>query len=68
MTQVLYHPSVSFWTKMRFPLMRNNILPADVQPVIDLLQQPDPRLTSGPKVLEFEEAWSGWPVFHTLFL
>jgi len=45
---------------MRFPLMRNNILPSDVRPVIELLQQPDPRLTAGPKVLEFEEAWSKW--------
>jgi len=45
---------------MRFPLMRNNILSSDVEPVIELLKQADPRLTAGSKVLEFEEAWSKW--------
>jgi len=40
--------------------MRNNILPEDVAPVIELLQQCDPRLTAGPSVLEFEKSWSNW--------
>jgi len=45
---------------MRFPLMRNNILPSDLETVINLLQEPDPRLTSGSRVFEFEQAWSDW--------
>ena len=45
---------------MKFPLMRNNILSNDLLPVIELLKQKDPRLTSGPKVKEFENLWSKW--------
>ena len=45
---------------MKFPLMQNNILSNDLIPVIDLLKQKDPRLTSGPKVKEFESLWSRW--------
>ena len=45
---------------MKFPLMKNNILESDLSPVIDLLQEKDPRLTSGSKVREFEELWSKW--------
>lgn len=45
---------------MKFPLMRNNILPADLEDVIKLLRQEDPRLTSGARVQEFEQAWSQW--------
>ena len=45
---------------MKFPLMKNNILDTDLKPVVDLLQSFDPRLTSGEKVAEFEEAWSRW--------
>ena len=45
---------------MKFPLMKNNILETDLKPVIDLLQSVDPRLTSGGKVAEFEDAWSKW--------
>ena len=45
---------------MKFPLMRNNILSNDLIPVIELLKQTDPRLTSGPKVKEFENLWSKW--------
>tara|TARA_B100000242_G_scaffold285885_1_gene250823 strand:- start:552 stop:1721 length:1170 start_codon:yes stop_codon:yes gene_type:complete len=40
--------------------MRNNILKNDLLPVIDLLKEDEPKLTSGPKVLEFEEKWSSW--------
>ena len=40
--------------------MQNNILPEDLQSVIELLQQKDPRLTSGPRVAEFEKSWSEW--------
>ena len=45
---------------MKFPLMRNNISESDLSPVIALLREKDPRLTSGPKVNEFEELWSQW--------
>ena len=45
---------------MKFPLMKNNLLKQDLSPVIELLMQKDPKLTSGPKVSEFEKAWSEW--------
>lgn len=45
---------------MKYPLMRNNIRPEDLQAVIELLQQKDPQLTSGARVKEFEERWSEW--------
>lgn len=43
------------------PLMSNNIDRNDVNEVIKFLQQdPIPQLTNGPKVREFEAAWSEW--------
>lgn len=45
---------------MKFPLMRNNILREDLDAVIEHLKQDDPILTNGPKVREFEAAWSEW--------
>ena len=45
---------------MKFPLMKNNLLQEDLKPVIELLMDKDPKLTAGPKVKEFEEAWSEW--------
>lgn len=45
---------------MKFPLMRNNILREDLDTVIEHLKQDDPILTNGPKVREFEAAWSKW--------
>tara|TARA_Y100001968_G_scaffold189641_1_gene173789 strand:+ start:6886 stop:8070 length:1185 start_codon:yes stop_codon:yes gene_type:complete len=45
---------------MKYPLMQNNILQSDLEPVINLLKEKDPRLTSGQKVREFEEKWSKW--------
>lgn len=45
---------------MKFPLMKNNILEQDLFPVIELLKQKDPKLTSGPIVDSFEKAWSNW--------
>ena len=45
---------------MKFPLMRNNILREDLDAVIEHLKQDDPILTNGPKVAEFEAAWSNW--------
>src|SRR5262249_19546936 len=43
-----------------WPLMKNNILRADLDRVCDLLQQPDPVLTQAVHVRAFEEEWSGW--------
>lgn len=45
---------------LKYPLMRNNILRADLDAVIAHLQQDDPILTNGPKVRAFEDAWSQW--------
>lgn len=45
---------------MKFPLMRNNILRADLDAVIEHLKQADPILTNGPNVREFEKEWSQW--------
>ena len=40
--------------------MRNNITHEDLKEVINYLNQPDPILTNGPKVQQFEQAWSKW--------
>ena len=45
---------------MKFPLMKNNIQAQDLEPVIQLCNQNDPKLTSGPSVKEFERQWSDW--------
>ena len=45
---------------MKLPLMRNNIHREDLDAVIEHLKQDDPTLTNGPKVREFEAAWSKW--------
>ena len=45
---------------MKFPLMKNNILETDLSPVISLLKEKDPKLTSGPNVKKFEDLWSEW--------
>lgn len=44
----------------RWPLMSNNISREDLDILIDYLKQDNPRLTHGPKVIEFEELWSKW--------
>lgn len=46
--------------KISWPLMRNNITHEDLKEVINYLNQPDPILTNGPKVQQFEQAWSKW--------
>jgi CDP-6-deoxy-D-xylo-4-hexulose-3-dehydrase len=47
--------------KFDLPLMDDNITKEDVQSVIDFLSQENiPKLTNGPKVLEFEKKWSEW--------
>lgn len=52
------------------PLMSNNITRADADAMIDFLkQEPLPQLTNGPKVKEFEQAWSKWlGVEYSLFV
>ncbi len=45
---------------MKYPLIRNNFSRSDLDSVIALLRTDDPRLTNGPKVLEFEKAWNDW--------
>ena len=40
--------------------MSNNITRADLDLLIDYLKQHDPKLTHGPKVMEFESEWSKW--------
>lgn len=46
---------------MKIPLMDNNITKKDIQCLIDFLSCEEiPKLTNGPKVLEFEEKWSKW--------
>ena len=46
--------------KIKFPLMRNNILRCDLNEIIRYLKKQDPILTNGKKVREFEEKWSKW--------
>lgn len=53
---------------LNIPLMSNNILLEDKESMIEFLRTSD-RLTNGPKVQEFEQAWSNWlGVKHTLFV
>jgi CDP-6-deoxy-D-xylo-4-hexulose-3-dehydrase len=40
--------------------MVNNITREDLELLIEYLNQDDPKLTHGPKVREFENAWSEW--------
>jgi len=43
------------------PLMNDNIDKEDIRSVIDFLSQDKiPKLTNGPKVIEFESAWGNW--------
>jgi len=44
---------------LNIPLMQNNIDKDDINILVDFLQSSD-RFTNGPKVREFEEAWSEW--------
>lgn len=43
------------------PLMEDNIDRTDINSLVDFLNQPQiPKLTNGPKVIEFENAWGNW--------
>ena len=47
--------------KFYLPLMSDNIDKEDVNALIDFLSQDQiPKLTNGPKVIEFENAWGEW--------
>ena len=47
--------------KYFLPLMNDNIDKEDIQCVVDFLSQDQiPKLTNGPKVVEFENAWGEW--------
>jgi CDP-6-deoxy-D-xylo-4-hexulose-3-dehydrase len=54
------NPMRSTAPRLRWPLMKNNILREDLDRVCDLLQQKDPVLTQSVHVRAFEEEWSGW--------
>jgi dTDP-4-amino-4,6-dideoxygalactose transaminase len=46
-------------SKFTLPLMSDNISKEDISSVIDFLSQDKiPKLTNGPKVVEFEQKWS----------
>ncbi len=46
--------------ELNWPLMKNNITRADLDTLIDFLQQDDPILTQSTQVREFEREWSEW--------
>jgi CDP-6-deoxy-D-xylo-4-hexulose-3-dehydrase len=47
--------------KFFLPLMNDNIDREDIQSVVDFLSQDQiPKLTNGPKVVEFENEWGNW--------
>ena len=47
--------------QINHPLMAENIDEQDIQCIQEFLsQRPIPKLTNGPKVLEFEKEWSKW--------
>ena len=47
-------------TDLNWPLMQNNIVREDLDPVIEHLRQDDPKLTHGKNVELFEQEWSAW--------
>jgi CDP-4-dehydro-6-deoxyglucose reductase, E1 len=51
---------INTMNKVEWPLMVNNIERSDLDLLIDYLKQDDPKLTHGPKVVEFENKWSEW--------
>jgi len=46
--------------KLNWPLMKNNITRADLDTVIEFLQQDDPILTNSKQVKAFEQEWCDW--------
>lgn len=54
---------------LNIPLMQNNIDQSDIEVLIDFLRTSD-RFTNGPRVREFEQAWSDWlgGGYHCVFV
>jgi CDP-4-dehydro-6-deoxyglucose reductase, E1 len=54
---------------LNWPLMRNNIVPSDLEGVIQFLRQEVPILTQSTQVKAFEQEWSRWlGVKHSVFV
>ncbi len=54
---------------LSWPLMRNNITRADLDALIEFLQQDDPILTQSQNVRAFEQEWAEWlGVRHCVFV
>ena len=54
---------------MNWPLMKNNITRADLDSLIEFLEQDDPILTQSQNVRAFEQEWADWVgVKHCVFL
>lgn len=52
-----------------WPLMRNNVVRADLDRLIAHLEQPEPMLTQSHEVAAFEREWSAWlGVRHSVFV
>ena len=52
-----------------WPLMKNNISRADLDRLIEFLQQNDPMLTQSGQVQAFEQEWSNWlGIKHSVFV
>ena len=45
-------------TRLDWPLMKNNVTRADLDVLIEYLQQDEPMLTQSANVRAFEEEWS----------
>ncbi len=54
---------------LNIPLMQNNIDQSDIEVLIEFLKTSD-RFTNGPRVREFEQAWSDWlgGGYHCVFV
>lgn len=44
----------------KYPLMRSNFCPEDMELIVEHLRSDDPFLTNGKNCLEFERQWSEW--------
>jgi CDP-6-deoxy-D-xylo-4-hexulose-3-dehydrase len=66
MTQILKAPAMR---TLDWPLMRNNITRADLDALIEFLEQDDPILTQSQNVRLFEQEWADWlGVKHCVFV
>lgn len=61
--------SLSSIPDLDWPLMRNNVVRADLDALIEYLRQDDPMLTQSKNVAAFEAEWSAWlGVKHSVFV